>query len=114
MLPFKIDFAAMEWESPISGARFKSYRADGKQLRLLELSEEFIEPEWCEKGHVGLVLDGAIEVDYQGQSVIYKKGDGLFIPQGQAHKARSLTPIVQLILVEEDDSAEPVAHTLRP
>ncbi len=101
MLPFKIDFAGMEWESPIFGARFKSYDADGKQLRLLELSEDFIEHDWCEKGHIGLVLDGALEVDYHGQSVNYKKGDGLFIPQGHAHKARSLTPVVRLILVEE-------------
>jgi quercetin dioxygenase-like cupin family protein len=101
MLPFKIDFAGMEWESPTSGARFKSYVADGKQLRLLELSEEFVEQDWCEKGHIGLVLEGALEVDCHGQSVNYKEGDGLFIPRGQAHKARSLTPVVRLILVEE-------------
>jgi hypothetical protein len=99
--PFKIDFDTIEWQSPISGARFKSHIANGKQLRLLELNSEFIEPDWCEKGHIGMVLDGALEVDFQGQIVNYKAGEGLFIPQGQAHKARSLTPVTQLILVED-------------
>jgi hypothetical protein len=101
MSPFKVDFSTIEWESPMSGARFKSHAANGKQLRLLELSSEFIELNWCEKEHIGFVLDGALEVDYQDQIVSYKTGDGLFIPPGCPHKARSMTPFVQLILVEE-------------
>jgi quercetin dioxygenase-like cupin family protein len=101
MLPYRIDFEHLEWESPLLGARFKSHVSNGKQLRLLELSQEFVEHDWCEKGHVGLVLEGAMEVDYHGATVSYKKGDGLFIPQGCAHKARPLTPVVQMVLVED-------------
>jgi len=101
--PFKVDFDDIGWTSPASGARFKSYVANGKQLRLLELSKEFIEPDWCDKGHIGLVLEGSLQVDFQGQLVTYKVGDGVFIPPGPtaAHKACSLTPVVRLILVED-------------
>jgi hypothetical protein len=101
MSPYKIEFEKLEWRSPAAGMRLKSYVSNGKQLRLLELSQDFIEVDWCEKGHIGLVLEGAVEVDYDGETVSYKKGDGLFIPRGCAHKARSLTPVVQLILVED-------------
>ena len=80
---FKIDFAAIEWQSLMPGARCKSYVADGKQLRLLELNADFVEPHWCEKGHVGLVLEGTLEIDFRGQAVTtYQQGDGLFIRPG--------------------------------
>jgi hypothetical protein len=101
---FKIDFDTIEWQSPMPGARCKSYVADGKQLRLLELNHNFVELHWCEKGHVGLVLEGTLEIDFHGQVVTtYKQGDGLFIRPGPAaaHKARALTPVVRLVLVED-------------
>jgi hypothetical protein len=40
-------------------------RSGSKQLRLVEFSSEFVEPHWCEKGHIGLVLSGTLEVDCQ-------------------------------------------------
>lgn len=59
---------------------------------MLELTREFVEPDWCEKGHIGLVLEGALE-----------EGDGLFIPPGPegGHKARSLTAVARPVLVED-------------
>jgi quercetin dioxygenase-like cupin family protein len=104
MQPFKTDFGALEWQAPLPGARFKAFRANGKQIRLVEFTSEFVEPDWCEKGHIGMVLDGTIEVDFRGERIIYERGDGVFIPAGAGggHKARSLTPVVRLVLVEED------------
>jgi hypothetical protein len=103
MCPFKIDFNDIEWQSTIAGARFKAHVANGRKIRLLEISSEFIEPAWCEKGHIGFVLDGSLEIDFLGQLVTYNAGDGLLIPSGPstAHKAHSLTPVVRLILVED-------------
>jgi quercetin dioxygenase-like cupin family protein len=70
---------------------------------MLEFTAAFVEPDWCEKGHIGIVLEGAIELDFHGDLVTYRKGDGLFIPAGArgGHKARSLTPVTQLLLVED-------------
>ena len=103
MLPIPIDFESLQWESPLHGARFKVYRHGGKQLRLLEFSAEFVEPDWCEKGHVGFVLEGTLEVDFNGRVVVYPQGSGIFISGGSAaaHKARSITPLVRLVLVED-------------
>jgi quercetin dioxygenase-like cupin family protein len=103
MPTFKVDFESLDWQSPLPGARSKVYRDGPKQLRLVEITSEFVEPQWCEKGHVGFVLSGALEIDFRGQLVSYPEGSGIFIPPGPsgAHKARSVTPLVRLVLVED-------------
>jgi quercetin dioxygenase-like cupin family protein len=72
-------------------------------MRLVEFTSEFVEPYWCEKGHIGLVLSGTLEIDFAGHVVQYPEGSGIFIPPGSsnAHKARSVTPVVRLVLVED-------------
>jgi hypothetical protein len=103
MQRLEINFDALEWQSPLPGARFKAYRSGGKQIRLVVFTSDFIEPHWCEKGHIGLILEGNLEVDFKGNVVIYQKAEGIFISPGPecAHKARSLTPVVRLVLVED-------------
>lgn len=103
MTPFKVDFDSLAWQSSIPGARSKVYRNGPKQLRLVEFTSEFIEPHWCEQGHIGMVLSGTLEIDFRGQVMSFSQGSGIFIPAGlsNAHKARSLTPFVRLILVED-------------
>ena len=98
----RIKFTEIEWESSLQGARFKAVRAGAKQVRLAEFSQEFVEPHWCEKGHTGYVLEGVLEIDFHGRKEIFTAGDGLYIPAGpeNGHKARTLTPVVRVILFE--------------
>ncbi|HKA46102.1 MAG TPA: hypothetical protein VKF40_29190 [Burkholderiales bacterium] len=103
MHPFKVDFDALPWQPLLPGARAKVYRDGAKQLRLVEFTSEFVEPDWCEKGHVGFVLSGVLELDFRGRVVSYTEGSGIFIPPGSSsgHKARAATPVVRLVLVED-------------
>lgn len=103
MEQYRILFDELEWQDGIPGARFKAFRSGNKQIRLLEFTSEFIEPDWCEKGHVGFVIDGELEIDFRGTVVCYPTGSALFIPPSllSAHKARSVTSKVLLFLVEE-------------
>ena len=103
MQQFKIEFDAIEWDVSHAGARSKSCRVNGTQMRLLELTERFAEDDWCQKGHIGFVLEGRLEIDFRYQRVTYAAGDGLLIPSGDAtaHKARVLTTSVRLILFED-------------
>jgi quercetin dioxygenase-like cupin family protein len=100
---YRVLFDALEWQSSIHGARFKAFRSGTKQLRLVEFTSEFVEPDWCEKGHIGYVIQGELEIDFHGNLVRYPEGSGIFIPSGSAsgHKARSVTPKVLLFLVED-------------
>jgi quercetin dioxygenase-like cupin family protein len=101
--PFKVRFDSIEWQHALPGARFKAFRNRSKQLRLIEITSEFVEPEWCEKGHAGIVLKGELEIDFNGRVVRYPEGSGIFIPSGasSAHKARAISSTVLLFLVEE-------------
>ena len=103
MVPPKVEFEKLKWQSPLPGVRFKVYCDGKKQLRLVEFTPEFIEPDWCEKGHIGFVLEGTLELDFRGRVVSCPEGAGIFIPAGpaNAHKGRALTPVVRLVLVED-------------
>jgi quercetin dioxygenase-like cupin family protein len=100
--PYKIDFESMEWEIPADGVRFKAFEQDGRKLRLVEFAKEFVEPDWCRKGHIGYILEGQMEIDFDGNVIVFGPGDGVFIPAGEAHKhkGRVLTDTVRAILVE--------------
>lgn len=103
MEQYRILFDELEWQDGIRGARFKVFRSGNKQIRLLEFTSEFIEPDWCEKGHVGFVVQGELEIDFRGTVLRYPQGAVLNIPSGakSGHKARSIAKVTQLFLVEE-------------
>ena len=103
MEQYRVDFESMEWEAPAEGVRFKAYEQGGRRLRLAEFTKEFVEPDWCTKGHVGYILEGRMEIDFDGKVIVFGPGDGIFIPAGQKHrhKGKALTGVVRLILVED-------------
>ena len=98
----KIDFPNREWDKSVSGLRTKTFESNGKIIRLAEFSEDFVETEWCEKGHIGFVLDGKLEIDFGDQKIIFSKGDGISIPEGKKHIGNHLSKKVFLFLVEEN------------
>jgi len=103
MTTYNVDFTAIPWTSPAQGVRYKALQQDGKQLRMVEFSRDFVEPDWCRRGHMGYVVEGELEIDFNGRLITFRAGDGVFIPPGEAHKhkARALTDVARLILVEE-------------
>ncbi len=88
MEDYLIDFKNMDWEKPASGVRYKAYIRNNHKIRLAEFTEEFIEADWCTKGHIGYILEGSISIDFNGTIINFRAGDGLFIPEGEKHKAR--------------------------
>ncbi len=101
MEPHRIDFKTMSWDSPAAGVRFKAYERNGRRLRLAEFTREFVEPDWCTKGHIGYVLEGRMEIDFDGKAIVFGPGDGLFILPGDKHTARVITGTAKMILVED-------------
>ena len=103
METFRVDFDSLEWQPLLPGARAKVHRDGSKQLRLVEFTSEFVEPQWCEKGHIGFVVSGILEIDFRSHIIQYPEGSGIFIPSGSAsaHKARSVTPVVRIVSVED-------------
>jgi len=98
-----IRFSSLEWITPATGARYKEYIQDGQKIRLVEFSEGFVEEDWCTKGHIGYVLEGAMKIDFNGEIANYSKGDALWIEEGDKDKHKVLIgrgERVHLFLVE--------------
>ena len=101
MGPYRIDFKVMPWDAPAAGVRFKAHEQNGRRLRLAEFTREFVERDWCTTGHIGYVLEGRMEIDFDGKSLTFGPGDGLFIPPGDSHTAKVITDTAKVILVED-------------
>jgi len=103
MEQYKIDFESMPWESSTAGVKFKAYEHNSRKLRLVELTRELVEPDWCTKGHIGYVLEGKLEVSLDGKVIVFGPGDGMFISPGEKHKhkGRVLTDVVKIIMAED-------------
>jgi quercetin dioxygenase-like cupin family protein len=99
---YKVEFAKLEWESPIEGVRHKYIDQNNFRIRLVEYSEE-MPLHWCEKGHYGYLIEGQLEIEYESAKIIYGPGDGIFIPDGPEHKhrGRSLSKKVLVFFMEE-------------
>jgi quercetin dioxygenase-like cupin family protein len=69
----------------------------------VEFSTSEGDPHWCELGHIGYVLQGGLEIDFNGTVLAFAAGDGLFIPPGasSAHRGVSIIPGTRLFMVEE-------------
>lgn len=103
MTTYKIDFESTSWETRAPGVRVKIHQLDGKQLRVVEFTSDFVELDWCKRGHIGYVLEGQLQIDFNGRQVVFNPGDGLSIPAGEEHKhkAKVLDGVARLVLVED-------------
>ena len=103
MNPYKIDFESMEWQQIRPDVRQKVYCDGSKQVRLVEFEASDGPEHWCETGHIGFVLAGALSISFDGKVVSFGTGDGLFIPSGTAskHRAVSIARGTRLLMVED-------------
>ena len=62
-----------------------------------------MEPHWCSVGHFGQIVSGEFEITFEDGVEIFRAGDGVAIPDGDAHKhmARCLTETVTAVFVEK-------------
>ncbi len=66
MAAYRIDWEQISWERPAPGVRHKLHSEGGRRLRLVEFSKDSTEADWCERGHIGYVLEGELEVEFRG------------------------------------------------
>jgi quercetin dioxygenase-like cupin family protein len=102
MSQYVVDFESIPWEAPMAGLRFKADRRGARQLRLVEYTPD-MEPHWCEKGHIGYLLDGRFEIRFDDDVFTFSPGDGIFIPPGKEHRhmGKALTERVRAVFVED-------------
>jgi quercetin dioxygenase-like cupin family protein len=100
----RIDFEKLGWVEKAPGAREKVVQVEGAKIRLVEFTDEFDEKDWCTKGHIGIVIEGSMNIEFEGRTVEYGKGDGLVIVAGDGgrHKARIVKGGRVILFLVED------------
>ena len=101
----KIIFENIDWEKGV-GSGTKEHNGAEYKLRLVNFDDNFKEKEWCIKGHIGYVLEGEMIINFNGQRIHYKKGDGIYIKPGIENKHKATIEkhkSVKLFLVEKTD-----------
>jgi mannose-6-phosphate isomerase-like protein (cupin superfamily) len=96
------NFSRQSWKQVTPLARQKTMTLGDKRIRLLELAPGFEELEWCLRGHIGYVLDGSLEIEFQNGTQKFEPGDVLAVEPGCHHKARRTNQKVTLFVVDED------------
>lgn len=101
-MEYRVDFESMPWEPVMEGVRHKRYRNGDQVLRLVEYSASMPVHD-CERGHMGHLVEGIMEIDLPGGSVTFRSGDVVCIPAGpdHRHRARVLTERVLALFVED-------------
>jgi len=103
MRSIAIEFDQVPRDDKAAGMRVKRVVRDGRQIRLIELRPDSGDADWCEEGHVGFVIEGALETTIDGTAERLSAGDGLRIPAGRKcrHGSRAIGGAVRLILVDD-------------
>ena len=82
---YRVIFDEIEWESPAPGVRHKMVVTGDQKLRLVEYRPEMT-PHWCSVGHYGMILEGRLEIAFDGSTQVLNAGDGVLIPSGERHR----------------------------
>lgn len=103
MSTFKVDFDNMPWQQVRPDVRQKVYCEGSRLIRLVEFDTSDGAEHWCEAGHIGYVLQGALTISFDGEVISFEAGDGLFIPPGAAtkHRSVSISGGTRLLMVED-------------
>jgi len=104
-LDYRIEFDGVGWEPTLNGtARLKRVTRGGKILRLVELTPNSEHPDWCVIGHVGMIVEGEMEIEFDRETVRFFAGDALRIPAGEnhCHRPRALSDRAVMFLIEDE------------
>lgn len=86
-------FEEQDWIETSPGIRQKGFESEGHRFRLVEYAVDARHDEWCARGHLGYVLDGAIEFEMPDQKILVKTGEAFYVPEGDPHRARNVAPV---------------------
>lgn len=102
---YKYSFSNCPWVKIGPGAKQKLQTIGDQQIRLLSLEYGFVEENWCIKAHKAYVLKGELEIDFDGETLSFKQGEGFVIEAGPAHKHKAIIKnggFVELLLLENN------------
>lgn len=77
-----------EADIPLKGIKAYLSQGESHQIIFMEFSEDVELPEHAHEGQWGIVLEGKIELVFNGIKQTFLKGDRYFIPEGVKHSGK--------------------------
>jgi quercetin dioxygenase-like cupin family protein len=85
-----VPFDAEPWLEEAEGVQALVRKVDGARWAVVEYAPGSGRPEWCTIGHLGYVLSGEIEYEFQsGGSIVAPAGHGFVLPGGDGHRGHN-------------------------
>jgi quercetin dioxygenase-like cupin family protein len=95
----------IDWIHDVTGIRARETLVQGRRWAIVEYARGARRHEWCVDGHVGFVLEGAIEYEFDdgGEVLTAAKGQGFCLSTGRAHRGRNLADRpTRLFLIDDE------------
>jgi len=99
----RLPFTSLGWTPGVHPLEKKQV-VEGHPVALLEFAPGFQDPNWCVRGPIIYVLDGALELVLDGGTEQLGAGDGCVLERNTRHRAKNPgSAPVRLFVVSSDD-----------
>ena len=97
----------VEWADDVPGIRAREASVEGRRWAIVEYERGARRLEWCRDGHVGLVLTGAVEYEFEdGGGLTVRRGDAFQLATGRAHRGTNRADGTTRLFLIDDAVAE--------
>jgi hypothetical protein len=109
--PRRVPFDELPWADDAPGIRAREVDVGGTRWATVEYGEGVGREEWCEVGHLGYVIQGEIEYEFdEGSTPLRaKEGEAFLLPPALlgsgAHRGRNLAPGPTRLFLIDDRTA---------
>ncbi len=88
----RVAFAEIDWADDVPGIRARESDVEGRRWAVVEYAQGAHREEWCLDGHVGYVLEGTVEYEFDDarEPLTVSRGDAFTLSTGRAHRGRNL------------------------
>ena len=104
-----VRLSEIEWRPDVEGIQVRELTVDGRRWALVQYAPGAKRQEWCEDGHLGVVLSGEIEYEFEdgGNPLASRQGDAFTLSTGRGHRGYNTGPTEAVLLVIDDPAQPP-------
>lgn len=99
-----VALSEVDWRADVDGIRVRERVVAGRRWALVEYAPGASRDEWCQDGHLGVVLSGQIEYEFEdgGTSLRARSGDAFTLSTGRGHRGKNTSDTVTALFVIDD------------
>ena len=92
-----------EADIPIEGISAYLSQSSDHQIIFMRFEKDVDLAEHSHAAQIGFVLEGKIELTFNGENRVYSKGDRYFIPEGTPHSGKIYAGYADITFFDESD-----------